>query len=44
MTLDDLTYAVRGCIFEVFSELGPGLLESVYVAALANELCNSGLM
>jgi GxxExxY protein len=43
MTLDDLTYAVRGCIFEVFSELGPGLLESVYVAALANELCNSGL-
>ncbi len=43
MTLDELTYAVRGCIFEVFSELGPGLLESVYVAALANEMSIHGL-
>ena len=43
MTLNDLTFVVRGCVFEVFSELGPGLLESVYVAALANELCSHGL-
>ena len=43
MKLDDLTYAVRGCVFEVFRELGPGLLESVYVAALAHELSVHGL-
>jgi GxxExxY protein len=43
MNLDDLTYRVRGCIFEVFKELGPGLLESVYEAALLFELLQSGL-
>ena len=43
MKLDDLTYAVRGCVFEVFKELGPGLLESVYVASLAHELSIHGL-
>src|SRR5215203_4996178 len=43
MNLDDLTYRVRGCIFDVFKELGPGLLESVYEAALLFELLQSGL-
>jgi len=43
MILNDLTYAVRGCVFEVFKELGPGLLESVYVASLAHELSIHGL-
>jgi GxxExxY protein len=43
MTLNDLTFAVRGCVFAVFKELGPGLLESVYVAALAHELTIRGL-
>jgi GxxExxY protein len=43
MNLDDLTYRVRACIFEVFKELGPGLLESVYEAALLFELLQSGL-
>jgi GxxExxY protein len=43
MNLDDLTYQVRGCIFEVFKELGPGLLESVYEAALLFELLQKGL-
>ena len=43
MNLDDLTYRVRGCIFEVFKELGPGLLESVYEAALLFELLQKGL-
>lgn len=41
--LDELTYKVRGCIFEVFKELGPGLLESVYESALAYEMLNKGL-
>jgi len=43
MNLDDLTFRVRGCIFDVFKELGPGLLESVYEAALLFELLQSGL-
>lgn len=43
MNLDDLTYTIRGCLFEVFKELGPGLLESVYEAALVFELRNRGM-
>ena len=42
MELNDLTYRIRGAIFEVYRELGPGLLESVYEAALAYELTESG--
>ena len=38
MSLNDLTFEIRGCIFEVFRELGPGLLESVYAHALLYEL------
>ena len=37
MKLNDVTYKVRGAIFEVYNELGPGLLESTYEAALAYE-------
>jgi GxxExxY protein len=40
--LSDLTYDVRGAIFTVYNELGPGLLESVYEAALVYELTTSG--
>ena len=43
MDLNDLTYKIRGAIFTVFNELGPGLLESVYESALAYELLESGL-
>ncbi len=37
MELDDLTYKIRGAMFEVYKELGPGLLESVYEMALMKE-------
>jgi GxxExxY protein len=43
MELDDITYEVRGAVFNVFKELGPGLLESVYEAALVHELRSRGL-
>ena len=43
MELNDLTYKIRGAIFTVHKELGPGLLESVYEAALAYELNEIGL-
>jgi GxxExxY protein len=43
MDLNDLTYKIRGSIFKVHQTLGPGLLESVYEAALLYELLQMGL-
>ncbi len=40
---NDLSYIIRGCVFDVYNELGPGLLESIYEAALAYELRGKGL-
>ena len=39
----DLTYQIRGAIFDVYNSLGPGLLESVYEEALVFELQQRGL-
>jgi len=35
---EELSYVVRGCVYEVFKELGPGFLEKVYENALLREL------
>ncbi len=43
MDLNDLTYQIRGAIYTVHKELGPGLLESVYEAALMHELTLANL-
>ena len=43
MDINDLTYLIRGCIFNVYNNLGPGLLESVYEQALMIELRNAGI-
>lgn len=43
MELNDITYKIRGAIFEVYNQLGPGLLESVYEAALMKEFELIGL-
>jgi len=43
MKLNELTYAIRGAIFSVYNELGPGLLESIYAAAIAREFDLIGL-
>ncbi len=43
MTENDLSYSIRGAAFKVHSILGPGLLESVYEAALMCELKKKGL-
>lgn len=43
MRENDISYVVRGCIFKVFNNLGPGLLESAYEAALVYELRKNGL-
>jgi GxxExxY protein len=38
MTENEISFIIRGAIFKVYNTLGPGLLESVYVAALVFEL------
>ena len=43
MELNDLTCQIRGAIFRTHAALGPGLLESVYEAALRHELEREGM-
>lgn len=43
MKENDISFAIRGCIFKVYNNLGPGLLESAYEAALEFELIKAGL-
>lgn len=43
MTVNEITYEIRGAIYDVYKELGPGLLESVYEEALCFELEQRGL-
>ena len=38
----DYTYKVLGCVYEVYKQLGPGLLESIYERALIKELNLNG--
>jgi GxxExxY protein len=43
MTLDEITYKIRGAVFEVNRVLGAGFLEKVYENALLSELDRRGL-
>jgi GxxExxY protein len=43
MREQELTYQVRGAIFDTYNALGPGLLEAVYEEALAYFLTKRGL-
>ena len=43
MSDNEITYQVRGAIFDVYNELGPGLLESVYEEALVFEIQKRGM-
>ena len=43
MGIEDLTYQIRGAVFEVNRILGAGFLEKVYERALVLELMGSGL-
>jgi GxxExxY protein len=38
MTENDISFKIRGAIFTVYNNLGPGLFESVYESALHYEL------
>lgn len=43
MDENEISYKIRGAIFNIYKKLGPGLLESVYVTALEYELSKEGL-
>jgi GxxExxY protein len=43
MEANEITYQIRGAAFRVHTALGPGLLESVYEAAMKYELEKAGL-
>ncbi len=43
MSENEISYKVRGAIFKVYNNLGPGLLESVYESALYYQLEKDGL-
>ena len=43
MIEDEITYQIRGAIYDTYNTLGPGLLESVYEEALVYYLTKRGL-
>lgn len=43
LIFEDLTYKIRGCIFNVYNSLGFGHKENVYQKALELELQNNGI-
>ena len=44
MTENEISFKIRGAIFKVYDELGPGLLESIYEAALCYQMKKDGLI
>ena len=43
MNENEISFYIRKSIFEIYNELGPGLLEKVYEKTLAYDLKNKGL-
>src|SRR4051812_10658985 len=43
MIENEISYKIRGAIFKVYNNFGPGLLESIYEEALCYELRKAGL-
>ncbi|MBO5539810.1 MAG: GxxExxY protein [Muribaculaceae bacterium] len=41
--INELSYKIRGCIFNVYNTLGPGLMELVYEKALMCEFNSQGI-
>jgi len=40
---EQISYAIQGCVFEVYRQLGCGFLEKVYESSLLTELALQGL-
>jgi GxxExxY protein len=43
LLLEKESYAVRGCVFEVYREMGCGFLEAVYQECMERELAKQGI-
>ncbi len=43
MNENDISFLIRGAIYQVYVNLGPGLLESAYISCLVHELKKQGL-
>ena len=43
MSLNEISFQIRGAVFDVYNELGPGLMENVYEKAFIIKLLNRGL-
>ena len=43
MSVNEISYQIRGAIYDVYKDIGPGLLEYVYEEALCFELQQRGL-
>jgi GxxExxY protein len=43
MTENEISYKIRGAIYKIFNEFGPGLFESAYEAILIHELTKQGI-
>ena len=43
MSLNEISYQIRGAVFDVYNEMGPGLMENVYEKAFIIKLLNRGL-
>src|SRR5688572_7750120 len=44
ITENDISYKIRGAIFDVYNHFGPGLFESVYKQALVIHIIEQGLI
>ena len=43
MTENEISYKIRGIVYDIYNEIGPGLLESVYEEIMYSELKVQGL-
>ena len=43
MTENEISYKIRGVLFEIYNSLGPGLFESVYEEILCHELSRKNI-
>ena len=43
MTENEISYKIRGLLFEIYNSLGPGLFESVYEEILCHELSRKNI-
>lgn len=43
MTENEISYKIRGIVFEIHKNIGPGLLESVYEQIMFEEIIEKGM-